>query len=387
MVQNFEADLGDEQEDEAISYDITTSPNDFNTTTLVNMLESGIIKVPFFQRNYVWDIKRASKLIESLLLGLPIPQIFLFEKQKNNFLIIDGQQRLFTIYFFRKGRFPKSEHRSELRQFFYQGEGFPDRILQDDQYFSDFSLKLPVQKGENENPFNKKKYDTLDNPSFDFDFKVIRNIIIKQNSPDDGDTAMFEIFNRLNTGGINLKPQEIRMSLYDSAFCHLILELNNEKMWRNITSEKTDLNLRDVEIILRGFSFLFNREKFKSSLKSFLNVFSKEAQEFDEEKNDFIKNIFLEFLKKINTISREKIFSKQNGRFSAPLFESVFYAMAKPCIESNDIAQMRNIDQNTIDKIYEDSLFKETLSFGSYKKEAVDKRLNIANQYVEEFNR
>lgn len=387
MEQNFEADLGGEQEDEATIYDITTSPNDFNTTTLVNMLESGIIKVPFFQRNYVWDIKRASKFIESLLLGLPIPQIFLFEKQKNSFLIIDGQQRLFTIYFFKKGRFPKNEHRSELRTFFYEGKGISDKILQDDEYFSDFSLKLPVPKGENENPFNKKKYDTLDSPSFDFDFKVIRSIIIKQNSPDDGDTAMFEIFNRLNTGGINLKPQEIRMSLYDSNFCHLILDLNNEKIWRNITSEKADLNLRDVEIILRGFSFLFNREKFKSSLNSFLNVFSKEAQNFDQETNDFVKNLFLKFLEKINPISQEKIFSKRNGRFSSPLFEAVFYAMAKPCIEKKDVSQMRKIDQSIIDTIYDDSFFKETLSFGSYKKESVDKRLNIAEKYVEEFNR
>ena len=59
-------------------YDLTSTPNDFNILTINSFIESGSIKIPGFQRNYVWDIKRASKLIESLILGLPIPQIFLY---------------------------------------------------------------------------------------------------------------------------------------------------------------------------------------------------------------------------------------------------------------------------------------------------------------------
>src|SRR4051794_10501912 len=61
-------------------YDIVSAPNDWNVSTIVNFIESGAVKIPPFQRNYVWDIKRASKLIESLLLGLPVPQVFLFEE-------------------------------------------------------------------------------------------------------------------------------------------------------------------------------------------------------------------------------------------------------------------------------------------------------------------
>src|SRR5205823_118089 len=69
-------------------YSLTTEPNDFNVLTINSFIESGAVKIPAFQRNYVWDIKRASKLIESLILGLPVPQVFLYEKEQNNYLVI-----------------------------------------------------------------------------------------------------------------------------------------------------------------------------------------------------------------------------------------------------------------------------------------------------------
>ncbi|WP_270094654.1 DUF262 domain-containing protein, partial [Escherichia coli] len=78
---------------------LTTTPNDFNIITIISFIKSKVFKIPNFQRHYVWDIKRASKLIESLLIGLPIPQIFLYEQDKNEFLVIDGQQRLMTLYY------------------------------------------------------------------------------------------------------------------------------------------------------------------------------------------------------------------------------------------------------------------------------------------------
>ncbi|EQB8079491.1 DUF262 domain-containing protein [Yersinia enterocolitica] len=63
-------------------FQLTTTPNDFNILTIISFIESNVFKIPAFQRHYVWDIKRASKLIESLLIGLPIPQIFLYEKER-----------------------------------------------------------------------------------------------------------------------------------------------------------------------------------------------------------------------------------------------------------------------------------------------------------------
>jgi hypothetical protein len=95
-------------------YDLTATPNDFNVLTINNFIESGAVKIPGFQRNYVWDRVRASKLIESLILGLPIPQVFLYERSRNEFLVIGGQQRLMSLYYFIKQRFPRNEIRDAL---------------------------------------------------------------------------------------------------------------------------------------------------------------------------------------------------------------------------------------------------------------------------------
>ncbi|WP_198341480.1 DUF262 domain-containing protein [Neisseria flavescens] len=137
-----------ENEDEILDiaeYDITATPNDFNVMTLNSFIDSGAVIIPGFQRNFVWDISRSSKLIESLLLGLPVPQLFLYEQGRNKFLVIDGQQRLMSIYYFMKKRFPKKEKRSALRSIFNEESKIPEEILHNDEYFEPFNLKLPSQ--------------------------------------------------------------------------------------------------------------------------------------------------------------------------------------------------------------------------------------------------
>ena len=142
-------------------YDITASPNDFNIGTIYHFIESGSLKIPAFQRNYVWDIKRASKLVESILIGLPIPQIFLYEKARNEFHVIDGQQRLMTIYYFKKGRFPRKEKRGALRSIFDENGKIPDATLSNDEFFRPFGLQLPNAPNRPANKFNREKFATL----------------------------------------------------------------------------------------------------------------------------------------------------------------------------------------------------------------------------------
>ena len=115
----FLYDPEDEVEDSSVlgEFDLISTPNDFNILTIKNFLDTGAVKVPRYQRNFVWDRPRASKLIESLLLGLPVPQVFLYEEARNSFQIIDGQQRLLSIYFFMVGRFPRKAARPQLRDF------------------------------------------------------------------------------------------------------------------------------------------------------------------------------------------------------------------------------------------------------------------------------
>jgi uncharacterized protein with ParB-like and HNH nuclease domain len=181
----------DPQTEEAYSineYEITTSPNDFNIKTMYDFIKSGAINIPGFQRNYVWDIKRASKLIESIIIGLPIPQIFLYQESRNKFLVIDGQQRLMSLYYFIEQRFPKDEKRTVLRRIFEENGKIPDEILGDDNYFTKFNLQLPSTLPNQPNKLNRINYSTLDEYKISFDLRTIRNIIIKQNFPEEDDS-------------------------------------------------------------------------------------------------------------------------------------------------------------------------------------------------------
>ena len=85
-------------------YDITSTPNDFNFSTIFSLIDNGVIKMPPFQRNYVWDEKRASKLIESIILGLPVPQVFLYEQGKTAFMLLMGNKDYYQYIY--KTTFP-----------------------------------------------------------------------------------------------------------------------------------------------------------------------------------------------------------------------------------------------------------------------------------------
>src|SRR5207248_10719867 len=137
-------DYADEnQEFQIDEYDLTQSPNDFNVSTIFSFIESGSVKIPGFQRHYVWDLARASRLIESIILGLPVPQLFLYEEGRNSFLVIDGQQRLMSIYYFVMRRFPRKDKRTALRRIFDEYGSIPHEVREDDNYFMDFDLRLP----------------------------------------------------------------------------------------------------------------------------------------------------------------------------------------------------------------------------------------------------
>lgn len=318
---------GSEAEDGQIDeYDLTSTPNDFNTKTIFDFIESGAVKIPGFQRNYVWDIKRASKLIESLIIGLPVPQVFLYEGGRNNFLVIDGQQRLMTIYYFIKRRFPRVARRVELRGVFNTLGKIPDEILHNNEYFDDFNLKLPEIGDGRANKFTGRNYSTLGDYQTQFDLRTIRNVIIKQVKPSDDDSSIYEIFSRLNAGGINLTPQQIRFSLYYSKFYNLLAELNLSPDWRRIIDQpQPDLNTRDIEVLLRAIAVWKEGDNYKSSMVKFLNNFSRQAQSFDDEQIGEIKRIFEWFVFSTEDVE-PSAFQTRQGKFSVPLFEAVFAA-------------------------------------------------------------
>ncbi len=179
----------------------------------------------------------------------------MYEQQRNRFLVIDGQQRLMSIYYFVNQRFPKKEKLVELRQVFDEKGSIPEAIWEDDAYFTDFNLSLPEQLPGQRNKFNKMNYSTLgEEYESTFNPRTIRNIIVKQIRPS-GNDSIYEIFNRLNSGGMNLTPQEIRRSMYDSTFYDSLYKTNTRTKWRRLVgADVPDLHMKDVEILLRGFA-------------------------------------------------------------------------------------------------------------------------------------
>lgn len=358
-------------------YELVSSPNDFNISTIFSFIESGAVVIPGFQRNYVWDIKRASKLIESIILGLPIPQIFLYEEGRNKFLVIDGQQRLMSIYYFIKARFPRPEKRSELRRLFVEQGKFDDSILFDDRYFTKFDLVLPKLAPDRLNNFAGLNYQTLGDAKRVFDLRTIRNVIIKQISPRDDDSSIHEIFNRLNTGGVNLTPQEIRASLYHSKFYDMLAKVNLENKWRELLSiSEPDIHMKDIEAILRSFAILMESSNYRAPMVRFLDGFSKLAKSFADEKVSYLERLFTSFLEELVEVPGDA-FLGESKRFNISLFESVFYAVCKvPLCEHTLVTN--KVDPDKVYELSQDSLFESASSTGTTNKSNVETRLRRA---------
>ena len=378
----YEADVLDETDFEDDSYridqyELVSSPNDFNTKTLVDFIDSGVVIIPGFQRNYVWDINRASKLIESIIVGLPIPQIFLYEQARNKFLVIDGQQRLMSIYYFVKERFPRKEKLAELRLTSDGKSNVATEILSDNAYFSDFQLALPENSPGQPNRFHKRRYSSLDEGyQTSFDLRTIRNIIVQQIHPQ-GDNAMYEIFNRLNSGGVNLTPQEIRRCMFNSEFYDMLYRTNTQEDWRNLVGVRIpDTHMKDVEILLRGFAMLIEGESYRPSMVKFLNQFSQQAKSFNESCVKQLHQLLQSFLVSCRNLPKDAFHSTQ-GRFSPMVFESVFVAAcSKPYANHQTISGKITIE--SLNALKEDAKFRDATQSKTSDRANVQARLSRA---------
>lgn len=376
-------DAEDKDELQIEEYDISASPNDFNVMTLHSFVDSGSVRIPGFQRNFVWDIGRSSRLIESLILGLPVPQLFLYEQERNRFLVIDGQQRLMSIYYFIKKRFPRKERRDEIRRIFDQQGTVPDQVLHDDEYFQTFNLRLASSLPNRENKLKGLNYATLGNYKTQLDLRPIRNIVVKQNAPSGDDSSMFEVFNRLNTGGVNLKPQEIRTSMYHSDFYRMLYRINAESpQWRKLLrSDAPDLHMKDIEILLRGFAMLVDGDNYAPSMVRFLNLFSKKCTNNSAERNEYLERLFGSFLLACANLPADIFCNKRNNRFNIALYEAVFAVSGKGAI-----AERRpidgSLDADRIRDLEQDKEFSEASSVSTTSTANVKKRLDRAAAIV-----
>lgn len=381
----FDPDAVEAEPLKITQYDITSEPNDFNVMTLFSYMERGAIELPPFQRYFVWDKQRASRFIESLIKGLPVPQIFLYQESRNNFQIIDGQQRMMSVYYFMKGRFPKPDGRARLREIFAEHKSIPDRFLADDELFQDFSLALKSKDESYENPLHGLKFDTLEDHKTPFELRPVRVVIIKQNEPKDDNSSIYEIYDRLNTGGANLKPQEIRANLYYSDFYKALYEANKNPGWRKIIGQSAeDAFMRDVELLLRAFAMLVKGDEYKPSMTRFLNTFSNFAKRnMTNEEIDKLVHIFKSFVTATSSLNSNMFHSPTAQRFSIALFEAAFVGWCTDAWKSSDKnPSVPSPSQIDLDTLTSNPTFRGHLQEGTTKKKNVEERLKIAREVL-----
>lgn len=283
------------------------SGNDWTTETLLNQInKQNILLNPEFQRRDAWDKKRKSKFIESLILGLPIPQVVLAEskERRGSYIVLDGKQRLLSI-----------------RQF---------SADLDDEIYEQLKLTgLEIRKDLNRKSLQNLR-DDLD--LFDdltaFENQPIRTVVIK-NWPNED--FLYHVFLRLNTGSVPLSPQELRQALHPGPFVSFLerSSSNSDALREILKLKKPDFRMRDAELLLRFFAFKNFLSKYGGTLKKFLDDTCKNLNEGWEEKEELIASQLESFEiahKLIKSIFKGNEYRKWSGssyesRFNRAVFD------------------------------------------------------------------
>jgi hypothetical protein len=224
------------------------SGNDWTTETIVSQLKRGNIQLnPRFQRRDAWKRDRKSRFIESLIVGLPIPQIVLAESKQDRgkFIVLDGKQRLLAIM-----------------QYWGLGQGENNAYA-----LSGLTLRKDLGrttfKELSTDPDLESEYNALCN-------QAIRTVVIR-NWKDTN--FLHTVFLRLNTGSVNLSPQELRQALLPGKFSDYVDEAAAESagLRKLLGLEGPDPRMRDIEILARFLAFRFFAETYPGRMKEFLD--------------------------------------------------------------------------------------------------------------------
>lgn len=291
---------------------------DWTIETIAGQIEKNNIDLkPAFQRRDAWTDKEKSLLIESLMLGIPVPPIILAEKkgERNKFIVIDGKQRLISIYRF------------------YQGRPQEDKAHESDDDSENDIMRRPLQLSGLEylKELNGKKYEGIDDHYIsNIDNQTLRTIVIK-NWPNED--FLYTVFLRLNTGSKKLSPQELRQALIPGKFLSFldVRTSNSDIIKKMLNNSRPDPRMRDVELALRFYAFKYNLEGYNGNLRNFLDYTCKMLNANWDKKQSAIENDFLELENSI-AFSYELIdpnypFSRHHGSSKRNQFNRCMYEL------------------------------------------------------------
>ncbi|WP_228378530.1 GmrSD restriction endonuclease domain-containing protein [Treponema endosymbiont of Eucomonympha sp.] len=306
---------------------IFIDPSDPEIDSLHKKYKKGRLNIqPSYQRQFVWDNSKSSRLIESALLEIPIPTIYLSEEINGGENVIDGQQRLTSFFSFIDGEFP------DKKEFKLTGL----------KVFSEYNGKK----------FNQLP-DEIQEKIITYHVRVIK--FRKESDPE----LQFEIFSRLNTGSVALNAQELRNCVYRGKFNSLIIELSEDKDFKKLMGmDKPEKRMKDRELVLRFAAFHFtNYLDYVSPLKKFLNntmekyisISDKEAKELKDSFKNAVSTIYSIFGK--NSFKRfyKGDDKNKNGHWELQKFNNSLYDILMYSFSRED----RNILYQNQDRIKE----------------------------------
>lgn len=240
---------------------VVTQPYDIVVGSLIDQIKGGTIFLrplserPSFQRRYVWTNVLASRLVESILLNVPIPPCYLSQNENYELDVIDGQQRIFSIYRFHNNQFPLTglEVLKELNK----------------QRFHQIPSKLQRQ----------------------FETHTMRCILITNQSHPE---IKFDVFERLNTNTMPLNAQEIRNCIYRGELNNLLKDVVAYPPWLTILNKaKPDKRMRDEELALRFFAFSIDGvASYRTPQKHWLNESAKNGMKYTQDKIDKLRDLW-----------------------------------------------------------------------------------------------
>lgn len=384
----IEADLDEEMvlepfDPDAISIEQKVVPMD----TLVRRLKQQSIHLsPNFQRNEVWDVTRRSRLIESLLLKIPLPMFYVASDEKGTWEVVDGLQRLSTI-----------------RDFIIGNENGVCLTLKNLEFLGDKLNGKTFRSIENDSTQQRLVNDILETE--------MRFTVINPGTPE---AVKRNIFKRINTGGMPLTLQEIRHALYQGKSSDLLYELSCSKEFLNVLGHKVnDTRMASRELILRFLSFLiFNRENYKSNLDSWLsntmrvinlmpNVAHNELKKIykiaDElpvinlSDLDEISNLFKKAMLRCDVIFDGHAFRKSipGDERKTPINKSLFEVWSNVLCRLSDaeFVKLKDNKKSLLEKyklILEDAEFVSAISRHSSMQSSVTGRFNAIENIVKE---
>jgi len=363
---DFDDGTADEVLIPAGSKSIFTASGDPEIASLYKKEKRGkLILQPDFQRQYVWDATKASKLIESAILLIPLPIIYLSEEKDGKEYVIDGQQRLTSFFSFIDGKFP------------------------DGRIFKLSGLNVCTE-------LNGKKFSELTDDLQDkVNSYIVRTITFKKESSED---LKFEIFERLNTGSVQLNDQELRNCLYRGRFNFALQEMAADSDFMYICGLKaSDKRMKDKELVLRFCAFYHKTYlNYKAPIRNFLNIEAQEKRDISDKELLELKAAFKNSCQIIRSIFDSNAFKRfykgkdgqPNGfwetkKFNTSLFDILMYSFAKE--DKNKVFQnLDSIKEALITLMTDDQEFVDSIELSTSSVQAVTTRFDKWRKMLQE---